>query len=233
MRPEVEVQFPLRLTEHVKVAICESTAIACELLRTAFVRTRTFQVVACLTHSGNVSEALAKDPDVLLISARLADGPVAGFRALRIARELRPTIPCVVLLDESSPELIVDAFRAGARGVFNREDSFHHLCKCLTVAKAGQIWAGTNALNVVLNALEHAAPLRLVDAKGEDLLTHREQQVVALVVDGLNNREISQQLQVSEHTVKNHLFHTFEKLGISSRVELVLYAIAQRDRRAA
>jgi DNA-binding NarL/FixJ family response regulator len=82
----------------------------------------------------------------------------------------------------------------------------------------------------VIDALERVAPMPVVDANGSELLTKREQQVVSLVVDGLNNREISEQLHVSEHTVKNHLFHVFEKLGISSRIELVLYIINQRER---
>jgi DNA-binding NarL/FixJ family response regulator len=222
-----------RAGEQVKVAVCESTSIACELLRSALSRVRSFQVVACITDSRYIGQALNDHPDVMLISSRLADGPVAGFRALRSVRELSPSTACVVLLDEWTPELVVDAFRGGARGVFHRADNFQRLCRCLTVVKEGQIWAGTNALKIVLNAFERFAPLRIVDARGTDLLTNREQQVVSLVVDGLNNREISEQLHLSEHTVKNHLFHIFEKLGISSRVELVLYAISQRDRHVA
>jgi DNA-binding NarL/FixJ family response regulator len=97
----------------------------------------------------------------------------------------------------------------------------------------GQIWAGTIAVKYLINALERVAPMRVMDARGEELLTNREHQVVSLVADGLNNREISEQLHLSEHTVKNHLFHIFEKLGISSRVELVLYVLSQRERRAA
>lgn len=234
MKPfEPQVGLPSRNGEQLKIAICESTSIACELLRSALSRVRTFQVVACITDSRNIAQALNDRPDVMLISSRLADGPAAGFRALRSVREITPSTACVILLEEWTPELVVDAFRGGARGVFHRGDNFQRLCRCLTVVKEGQIWAGTNALKIVLNAFERFAPLRIVDARGSDLLTNREQQVVSLVVDGLNNREISEQLHLSEHTVKNHLFHIFEKLGISSRVELVLYAISQRDRRAA
>jgi DNA-binding NarL/FixJ family response regulator len=139
----------------------------------------------------------------------------------------------VVLLDDWTPELIVDAFRAGARGVFHRADNFQRLCRCLSVVREGQIWASTTALTYLIDALQRVAPMSVVDARGAELLTNREKQVVSLVVDGLNNREISEQLHLSEHTVKNHLFHIFEKLGISSRVELVLYVLSQRERRAA
>jgi DNA-binding NarL/FixJ family response regulator len=65
----------------------------------------------------------------------------------------------------------------------------------------------------------------VVSATGEILLTSREEQVVALVTDGLSNRNVANELGLSEHTVKKYLFRIFEKLGISSRVELVLYAL--------
>jgi DNA-binding NarL/FixJ family response regulator len=214
----------------IRVAICESTSIACELLRGALSRTRNFNVIASLTDSRHIVDMLNQRPDVLLVSARLADGPLAGFRALQTARNRSPAARCVMLLDDWTPELVVDAFRSGARGVFHRADNFQRLCRCLSVVHEGQIWAGTSALTYVIDALERVAPMPVVDANGSELLTKREQQVVSLVVDGLNNREISEQLHVSEHTVKNHLFHVFEKLGISSRIELVLYIINQRER---
>ena len=68
--------------------------------------------------------------------------------------------------------------------------------------------------------------LRVVDAQGSNLLSKREEDVVHLVAEGLGNREIAQQLNLSKHTVKNYLFRIFDKLGVSNRVELVLYAVA-------
>jgi DNA-binding CsgD family transcriptional regulator len=66
------------------------------------------------------------------------------------------------------------------------------------------------------------------DVKGRILLTRREEEIVSLVADGLKNREIAEHLKLSEHTVKNHLFRVFERLGISSRAELILYVDGQR-----
>ena len=70
-----------------------------------------------------------------------------------------------------------------------------------------------------------SAPTVIANSKGVPLLTKREQEVVGLVTSGFSNREIADQLDLSEHTVKNYMFDIFEKLGISSRVELVLYAL--------
>jgi len=75
--------------------------------------------------------------------------------------------------------------------------------------------------------------LRVVNVQGSSLLTPREEQVVALVAEGLSNRDIAQELALSEHTVKKYLFRIFDKLGISTRVELVLYAVNHGDHRPA
>ncbi len=75
--------------------------------------------------------------------------------------------------------------------------------------------------------------MRVVSANGEALITPREEQVVALVAEGFSNREVAQELGLSEHTVKKYLFRIFETLGISTRVELVLYAVNQGNYRQA
>jgi DNA-binding CsgD family transcriptional regulator len=72
----------------------------------------------------------------------------------------------------------------------------------------------------------------VVSAKGIPLLTGREEQIVNMVIEGLPNHEIAVKLGVSIHTVKNHLFRVYEKLGVSNRVELVLYAQSSRESKA-
>lgn len=229
--PALPAAQPIPLA--IKITVCESTSIASELLRAALSRTSNFQIAGCITDSRQWRDALLGSPDILLISSRLEDGPLAGFQVLRAARQSQPATHCVMLLDDWGPELVVDAFRSGAVGVFHRGDSFDHLCRCLAVVNEGQIWASTSALKYLISALERVSPARVTNAKGDELLTKRELEVVSLVADGMSNRDISACLKLSEHTVKNHLFHIFEKLGISSRVELVLYMVSQRERMAA
>jgi len=72
--------------------------------------------------------------------------------------------------------------------------------------------------------------MKVVNADSLRMLTKREEDVVRLLAEGLQNREIARQLGLSEHTVKNYMFHIFEKLGVSSRVELVLYAVSSTKR---
>src|SRR5664279_2032349 len=127
--------------------------------------------------------------------------------------------------------MVVDAFRAGARGVFClSQATFKSLCRCVEQVHAGQIWADSSELSEVIESFSQLAPLRVVNANGMRLLTKREEDVVRLLAEGLQNRDIAQELKLSEHTVKNYLFHIFDKLGVSSRVELVLYAVSSTKR---
>ena len=121
---------------------------------------------------------------------------------------------------------VVDAFRAGAKGIFCKTEPIQALCKCIQAVHAGQIWANSDQLNWTVEAFAKATPLHLTNAVGRYLLAKRENEVANLVSEGLTNREIAQKLGLSEHTVKKYLFRIFEKLGISNRVELVLYAMS-------
>ena len=166
-----------------------------------------------------------------LISSTLQDGNFSGISVISEIHCKYPRIRLVLLIDRSEPEVVVEAFRAGARGVFARSEShFKWLCKCALCVHQGQIWANTKQLEFMLDAVAQAPGLRVVDADGAKLLTKREEDLLHLVADGLGNRDIARQLNLSEHTVKNYMFHIFDKLGISSRVELVLYALNSSKR---
>ena len=129
-------------------------------------------------------------------------------------------------METESRELAVQAFRSGARGLFSLADSsFQLFCECIERVHRGEIFATTEQLNYLLESVCQVPSLRVVGASGEKLLTSREEQVVALVTDGLSNRDVATELGLSQHTIKKYLFRIFEKLGISSRVELVLYAL--------
>jgi DNA-binding NarL/FixJ family response regulator len=207
----------------------------CQLMAHAF-RQKKFRVsvVSCAVDSAGALVAFReKQPDIAVISAHLQDGPLMGFKVLRELRAAPTKTRVVMLLDSRDRGLIVDAFRGGADGVFSREDSLESLPRCLHAVHQGQIWANGEEIRYILEALADAVPLRVVDAKGADLLSKREEQVVRLVAGGLTNREISQQLRLSEHTIRNYLFRIFNKLGTSNRVELALYALYQATANAA
>jgi DNA-binding NarL/FixJ family response regulator len=176
------------------------------------------------------NEELKKlDADVALISANLRDQPRAGFALLKQLLKINPFLRCIMLLDSGEKDLIVEAFRSGALGVYEREQPYMQLCKCVCSIHRGQVWANSQQLRYVLEALVAGMPTRITDAQGKVLLTRREEQIASLVAEGLKNREVADQLNLSEHTVKNHLFHIFERLGISSRAELILYLFSHKS----
>ena len=209
----------------VRLLVADENRMNCQLLITALQRYRRIQVVARATSSEQIlSGCRTNRPTVALISATLQDGSLSGFSAVRELRVQSPETRTILLVDSAELGLVIDAFRVGAKGIFCREDSLNSLCRCIESVHAGQIWANSIQLESVLDAFARVAPPRLVEANGQTPLSKRELQVAQLVSEGHSNREIAQQLSLSQHTVKNYLFHIFEKLGMSSRVELVLYA---------
>ena len=139
-----------------------------------------------------------------------------------------------MLVETINRDLVISAFRSGARGIFCIANAnLRLLCKYLLRVAAGQIWASTEQLNYLIDLISEVPSLRVLNSNGDRLLTPREEQMVALVAEGLGNRQIARELNLSEHTIKKYLFRIFEKLGISTRVELVLYAVNNGDPRQA
>jgi DNA-binding NarL/FixJ family response regulator len=171
--------------------------------------------------------------DVLLLDANSQGSSWQDMALLRRIHISFPKVSKILLLESSDRELAV-VFRSGARGLFCFGVSpFRALCKCIQVVHRGQIWATAQQIEYLVDIVAQVPSLRVVNANGNTLITPREEQVVALVAEGLSNREIAQELRLSERTVKKYLFRIFDKLGISTRVELVLYAVNHGDHRAA
>ncbi|HKS83817.1 MAG TPA: response regulator transcription factor [Candidatus Acidoferrales bacterium] len=164
-------------------------------------------------------------PDIALVSAELQEGPFEGFHLLREIRSLRLRTRGIMLLGSHEPSLVVDAFRFGARGVIFRDEPLETLSKCIHVVHEGQIWASSELLGLVMEALGRALPSGLRESEAMHLLSKRETDVVRLVSQGMTNKEVSSELGLSEHTIRNYLFRIFDKLGVSTRVELVLYCL--------
>jgi DNA-binding NarL/FixJ family response regulator len=212
----------------VTVAIADVNLMAGRLLSDHFKRHSDVAVVCCAADRASLLSSVRQiRPNVAIIAADLQDGRLSGLDALREVREADPDLRPILLFDRPEPQLVVEGLRAGARGVFSRCDfNFAALRKCVRRVFEGQLWVGNTELQYVLDALTQARPLRVVNSEGLNLLSRREEEVMRLVAEGLGNREIADLLVLSEHTVKNYLFHIFDKLGISNRVELVLYAVS-------
>jgi two-component system nitrate/nitrite response regulator NarL len=219
---------PAQAARAVRVMVADSSRIHTQLLSEALQRDPELDVVAWNADPrGLLAAALAGDVNVLAVSSALDGHAARGLETLRQLRAARPGIRAVVLLDSRKPEAILDAFRAGARGVFNRDSSIEMFCKCIRSVHQGQIWADSADVALVIEALASAPRMRLPSADGLNLLSKRECEVVQCLVQGLTNREIAERMGLSPHTVKNYLFRVFDKLGVSNRTELLFMTLTQ------
>jgi DNA-binding NarL/FixJ family response regulator len=216
----------IKQDNQIRVLVADENPMSCQLLIRALRPYRHLQVVGYATRSGDVlAEAQRTKPQIAVISGTLQDGGLSGFGAVRQLRATMPEVRPVLLLGSTEPGFVVDAFRAGVKGIVCRNDSLSLLAKCIQCVHLGQVWASSMQLHTILDTFARVAPPRFPSGEGpQSALSKREREVAELVAEGLSNREIAKQLGLSEHTIKNYLFHIFEKLGMSSRVELVLYA---------
>jgi two-component system nitrate/nitrite response regulator NarL len=218
----------------VTVFVADNSRMNCELMAAAVQRSRfKLTIVGYATDSAGVRAGFSKNVvDVAVISAHLRDGVSAGFSVAREIRSSFSLTKVIMLLDAIQGTVVVEAFKAGVKGIFSREEPFEALCKCIYTVSQGQVWANSQELHFLVNALARTSSVDKVNGQNfkiPTLLTKREAGIVRLVAEGLTNRDISQQLNLSEHTVRNYLFRIFNKVGISSRLELALYDVSRRE----
>src|SRR4051812_38199335 len=217
-----------RIEQIIRVLVVDNTRIHAQLLADALKRDSYLEVVGAVSHSGDLIDLVrSQKVDVVVIGCNLDEQPLHGIEVLRQLKSTWIGIRAIVLLDSSKRDLVIEAFRAGARGLFTRHESLEMLSKCVRRVHEGQIWANTEQMGFAIEALAAAPTVRAVGANGIDLLSKRELEVVRCLAEGLTNREIAARLGLSQHTIKNYLFRVFDKLGVSSRLELLSLTLTQ------
>lgn len=210
--------------------VADSVSMSCHLLADALERSALYTAVAAATPK-KVLQLLEKERfEVLLLGSAFSSDPIESIHFVSQLRSSHPEVGVVVLLDNLDRNLVVEAFRSGVRGVFSRSESFESLCKCIRCVHEGQVWISSVGLHFVLEALVEHGPM-VSRLPGARQLSKREEQITVLVAEGYSNREISERLALSEHTIKNYLFRVFEKLGVTTRVGLTLYALKNKASR--
>lgn len=219
----------------IHVLVADSTQLQAQLLASALRRRPEFLVTSCSMEADAILEGLGHAHiEVAVMTAGAASDRSNDFSIIRKVHLLRPETPSVLLVESCDRDTVVDAFRSGVRGLFCYGNTpFRQLCKCIRRVHEGQVWATSEQLQYLLGVFTRVPSLRVLSATGTHLLTDREEQVVALVADGLSNREVARELNLSEHTIKKYLFRIFDKLGVSTRVELALYAVNHGNSREA
>ena len=219
-------------SERVSVLIADADLMSAHLLAGELARGKQdISVVGVSKDSAEAIRELEKfHPDIALISTHLQDGNMTGYRVLQSLPISCPKTAAIMMLPVSDRDLVIDAFRGGARGIICRVNALKSLSKCIRTVHRGQIWANNQDLVYLLDFLAQLKPLRAVKSGGGmHLLTPREGEVVHLLAEGMSTREISLKVGVTEHTIRNYLSNIYDKIGVSSRVELALYAITRED----
>lgn len=215
----------------IPVLIADSNIMQSQLLTSALRRRSEFRVSICKADETSILQKMADSAaQVVVFSLNHSLSTAGQMATLRRLHLSYPAIAKILLVETCSRDLGVTAFRSGARGIFCVADThFRLLCRCIQRVAEGQVWANAEQMRFLLDLISEVPSLRVLNSRGREMLTPREQQVVALAAEGLSNRDIARELDLSEHTIKKYLFRIFDKLGVSSRVELVLYAVNHGD----
>jgi DNA-binding NarL/FixJ family response regulator len=165
------------------------------------------------------------NPHVLLLDLCLPK--MSGLEALQEISRLGVRTRAIILTAGIEREQIVEALQFGAHGVVLKHASLDLLLKSIQRVHAGEYWVGQESVSDLIHALRQMNTPYGGNSSGRaDLgLTAREKQVIALIGAGYTNKDMARKLAISEHTAKHHLTNIFNKLGVSNRLELVLYAI--------
>lgn len=162
-------------------------------------------------------------PDVLLLD--LAMPRVTGLGALKELQESGVQTKAILLTAQIERAEIVTAISLGARGVVLKESATLMLLKSIRSVMEGQYWLGRERVKDLVEALRQMMAPDETGKRPQFGLTKRELDVVGAIIAGSSNKEIARTFSISEDTVKHHLTNIFDKTGVSTRLELALFAV--------
>ena len=174
----------------------------------------------------SVAQVAELHPDILLLDVQMPN--TTGFDTIRKTIAAAPETRVVLLTGAIQAEELADAFNAGARGIVLKSALTEQIASALIAVMEGFFWAHGRRIDHLAGVLAELRAQVRKENTDKFNLTRRELEVVGLIVKGLSNREIAKQFNLSEETVKRHLSNTFDKLGISTRLELAIFAIAHK-----
>lgn len=174
-----------------------------------------------------ITQTLEIEPDILLLD--LAMPKLPGLEAMRAIMAKSPRVKIVLLTSTITVQQIIEALQIGARGIVLKDSVAGDLGNALRAVLSGDYWIGGERVVNLLKALQELqAQAAAVPERKTYGLTPRELEVVSCIVEGCSNRDIAKQFTISEETVKRHLSNVFDKTGVSTRLELALFAIAHK-----
>lgn len=174
-----------------------------------------------------ITQVLEHEPDVLLLDLQMPRLP--GLEAMRAIMSRSPRVKIILLTSTISTQQIIEALQIGARGIVLKDSVAGDLGEAIRAVAGGDYWiGGERVVNLVTALHELMQKAAAVPERKTFGLTPRELEVVSSIVEGCSNKDIAKQYTISEETVKRHLSNIFDKTGVSTRLELALFAISHK-----
>jgi DNA-binding NarL/FixJ family response regulator len=210
----------------IKILVVEhSPIVAFGLNRLFKAESHKFNVVGSVKSSVAAYELAHNDrPDVLIL-----DGEAEGciWTLLKQMASSLPTMRTILFASTLDSGQVSEALRFGARGILRKDSSIEVIIRSVLSVMAGEFWLHSENVADLVSAMTHVGENR-ASSQRASCLTQRERQVVSMVKSGFCNKEIACKLTLSEQTVKHHLNHIFSKLGVTTRLELAMFAVNNR-----
>ena len=222
-------------TQIIRLLIADSQPIVLEGLRSVLAQYPQIQIVGeALDGVETIDKAVQLDPDVILLDLRLPR--VDGLTVLRSVQTRVARAKVLLFATADNKDDFVEAMKLGCSGILLKEAATSLIEKSIQRVFAGEIWLDSNTTAAVIR--HFASPREfpaahsgaVANTNGKQTreraqLSQREREIIVLIAQGYKNKEIAEKMFITEQTVKNHLHNVFDKLGVSDRLELALYAI--------
>jgi DNA-binding NarL/FixJ family response regulator len=213
--------------EPISIVIADDHTLFREGLRRLIDAEPDLQVVGTAATGDETRRTVTElSPDVLLLDLAMPEG--TGLDVLRDLSESRPDTRIVIVTAAITDDQTIEAVQRGARGVVMKDVVSDLLFKCIRVVMQGQYWIGREAVASLVETLRQARNRPAGITGAPFALTPRQMDILRAVLTSRTNREIADTLGITEDTVKQHLTAIFDKCGVSSRVELALFAVHHR-----
>src|SRR5947209_15940730 len=227
--PEAQARPNLLETRRavIRIVIADDHPIVRDGLRKLLSLEEDFEVVGEAADGREVLDRVQElDPDVLLLDLRMPN--LDGLSALQVLQKSNKRTKVIVLTASEDKNEFVQAMKLGCSGIVLKQTAPDLIVKSIRKGYSGEIWLDSHTTAAVMR--QFAAPGDVMaggttKSRERSPLSQREREIVQLVAQGFKNKEMAEKMFISEQTVKNHLHNIFDKLGVSDRLELALYAI--------
>ncbi|MFP5210367.1 MAG: response regulator [Acidobacteriota bacterium] len=209
----------------IRIVLADDHPVVCIGVRNMLTEDEGFEVVGEAADGDEaISQTLDLEPDVLLLDVQMPRKP--GIDAMRDILTTATRVKILLLTSTITTQQIIEALQIGARGIVLKDALANHLQTAIRTVHAGDYWIGGKRVVTLVSALRDLMQQAVPPQRKTYGLTPRELEVVGCIVEGCSNRDIAKQFSLSEETVKRHLSNIFDKTGVSTRLELALFAIA-------